>query len=478
MYVGMVIGAISVIFLQPYFLTPTELGFTRNLYNVSYLLSIAVPLGLPNVIMRAFPSYKAQDAMRKYFFGFILLYFAVSAIITLVIFLLFSNNIISLYTEESELFIFYFFCVIPYSLIIAFNSSITGFGQAAYKSTVPSFLNDVFSRVCVILVTVMYYYKWISFDIYVLLYISIYAFVALIIIFYLKGYQLISLRIDFKSIMTMDLKSLIPFGLISCVVSFTSYGLRNIDSIFLGMNSLSNVAVYSTALFLALFIEVPLNSIERISYSKIVENFATGNLKEIEKIYSESVKYLLVFGGLIFLGMNACSGFIFEYLPPIYSAAVHLVLILSFGCLVNISTGVNNAILFYSNHFKTGAVLLVVAFSSALFLYAVFIPRYGITAAAYITAGVGIVYNFAKSLVIYRIFGFQPYTITSLKIVLLILAGFCILMFLPALSPFPWLNIIINGGFISAFYTFCIYRLNIVPEIFRAVAARLPFLRK
>lgn len=470
-YTGVMIGAISVILIQPYFLTSTEVGFTRNLYNFSFLLSLAMPLGLPNIIMRFFPAYKHEN-IGRHFFGFILLYFVIAGLLTSLIFLLFKKSIVDLYHADSELFINYFYCVIPYSLIIAFTSSITNFSQAAYKSTVPSFLMDVCSRLCVILITVLYYYRLISFDAYVFCYVSIYALVSLIIIFYLHHFNLISFRITKQDLKAIDFGKAIPYGLMSCVVGFTAYGLKSIDAIFLGMTSLSNVAVYSTAVFLALFIEVPLSSVERISHTRIAENFATGNLKEIDKIYSESVKYLMVFGGLIFLGMNACSRYIFEALPPEYSAAVNLVLILSFGSLVNISTGVNNAILFYSSYFKTGAIILVISFLAAVALDAWLIPQYGNMAAALITAGVAILFNVSKYIVIYRIFGFQPYTKSSFKIAALIGVGFGILLVLPSFTKFSVLNIVINGGLISAFYIFCIYRMKIIPEIFDMVKSR------
>lgn len=471
-YVGVIIGAVSAIFLQPAFLTSTELGFTRNLYNFSFLLSIALPLGLPNIILRFFPQYKEGNDLKKYFFGFILFYFLIASIASLSVFLIFKTSIVELYKTDSELFISYFFCVIPYSLIIALNSSITCYSQAVFKSTVPSFLNDVFSRVLVVLITVLYYYKIISFDQYVIFFVLIYFLVTIILVMYLKQFDLISFKIKRSVINQIEFKKVASYGLILCVISFTSYGLKSIDAIFLGISSLSNVAVYSTAVFLAMFIEVPLGSIERISHSKIADNFSKGNYSEMEKIYSESVKYLLIFGGFIFLGINACSKYIFEFLPEEYSQSIHLVMILSIGCLVNVSTGVNNAILFYTNHFKMGGVLLVLAFTLTVILDVLFIPSYGMTAAAIITATVSVVYNVAKFLMIYKEFGFQPYNIKSLKIVVIILLGFVITLFLPSLSHMTVINILINGSIISLLYIYLIYRINVIPEIFESIKTK------
>lgn len=472
-YIGVVIGAISAIFLQPAFLSTTELGFTRNLYNFSFLLSIALPLGLPNIILKFFPHYKQTNDIKKCFFGFIIFYFIISSIISLSVFLLFRTNIIELYRTDSKLFITYFFCVIPYSLIISLNSSITCFSQAVYKSTVPSFLNDVFSRLLVVLVTVLYFYKFISFNQYVFFFVLIYFLVTIILVTYLWQFDLISFQINKNILSQIEYKKVIPYGLILCVISFTSYGLKSIDAIIIGITSLSNVAIYSTAVFLALFIEVPLGSIERISHSKIAENFAHDNFSEIDKIYSESVKYLLIFGGFIFLGINACAKYIFEFLPAEYSQSIHLVMILSFGCLVNVSTGVNNAILFYTNYFKIGGILLVLTFLLTVILDVIFIPKYGMTAAAIITATVSVIYNVLKFLIIYKTFKFQPYNFNSFRVFILIIVGFFIVLFMPTFSNNAVLNIFINGSIISVFYIYSVYKLKIIPEIFDTIKSKL-----
>lgn len=471
-YVGVIIGAVSAIFLQPAFLSLTEYGFVRNLYNFSFLLSIALPLGLPNIILRFFPHYKDHKDVKEHFVGFILLYLFIASLISFAVFFIFKNTIIDLYKADSSLFVTYFFCVVPYALIISLNSCITCFSQAAYKSTVPSFLNDVVSRLLVILVTVLYFYKWISFDVFVLFTVLIYLFITIILLFYLAKFDLVSFKITTSVFKKIGLKNLISYGLILCLISFTSYGLKSIDAIFLGLSSLSHVAVYSIAVFLAMFIEVPLGAIERISHSKISENFSKGNFTEIDKIYSESVKYLLIFGGFIFLGINACSKFIFDFLQPEYSQGIILVQILSFGCLVNVSTGVNNAILFYTNHFKTGAMLLVFSFVVMVVLDVIFIPRYGMPAAALVTAFISIIYNVLKFAMIYKLYGFQPYNSASLKTLLLIALGFCIVLFLPTFTHYSVVNIIINGAIISVFYIGCVYKLNLIPEIFESIKTR------
>ncbi len=472
-YLGVIVGAVSTLYIQPELLSIDELGFTRNLYNFSFLLSLAIPLGLPSIILKFYPEFKQKESLKDYILGFILIYFFIASIFTVTLFFIFKNYILQLYTTESHLFISYFFCVIPLSLIIALNSCITSFSQAAYKSTVPSFLNDVFSRLVVILITVLYFYQVISFNQYVFIYVLIYFIVTLILISYLYSYDLISFKLNFSIYKSVKLKKVIYYGFFLCIISFASFGLRSIDSIFLGFYSLSNVAIYTTAAFLAMFIEVPLGAIDRISQSKIAENFLKQHIHEVAKVYSESVKYLLVLGGFLFLGINTCSKYLFEFLPPEYSSSLNLVLILSFGSLVNVSTGINSSILFYSNYYKKGCLLLLSIFILTVILDILFIPTYGLLGAAVITASVSIIFNLSKFLFIYYKFGFQPYTINSLKIVGVIVVGFIIVLFIPTFTQFSILNLFINGSIISIFYITCIYKLHIVPELFTMIKSKI-----
>jgi O-antigen/teichoic acid export membrane protein len=67
-YIGIIIGAVNIIFIQPKLLTEEELGLTRLLYDFAYLIGLAVPLGLPNIIVKYFPFFKdANDGVSSNF---------------------------------------------------------------------------------------------------------------------------------------------------------------------------------------------------------------------------------------------------------------------------------------------------------------------------------------------------------------------------------------------------------------------------
>jgi O-antigen/teichoic acid export membrane protein len=235
------------------------------------------------------------------------------------------------------------------------------------------------------------------------------------------------------------------------------------------------VAVYTTAIFIASFIEVPLGALERISHTKIADNFAKENFVEIEKIYKDSVKYLLLIGGLLFIGINACTKYVYQiaHLPEAYIQCIDVVYIVGVGALVNISTGVNSAIMFYSKHYVLGTVFLVITLVITVVLNVVLIPVYGIYGAAAASALASLIFNFVKFFFIYQKFKFQPYTLKSLYIVLLIIICSAVTYFLPEIRSCALVNLVFKGGIVSLLYIAAIYRLKIAPELFDMVKAKL-----
>lgn len=473
-YIGVMIGAINLIFVQPKLLSPQELGLTRLLYEFSYIIGLAVPLGLPNIIVKFFPFFKNAEKKHHGFGGFVLLIFFIGFVISASVLLIFKPSITDFYKEGSGLFVTYFNFVFPFMFIVSAITVTTAYCQSLFKSIVPSFLNDIFLRLGVIVVTILYFNRLISLDVYIYLFIGLYAIELIAIMAYILLIDKISFKPDKHLFRNYRPKAMLKFGLLLCLASFASIGIRKVDALILGSSSLGLVAIYTTAVFISSFIEVPLGALERISHTKIADNFAKANMIEIEKIYKDSVKYLLLIGGLLFIGVNACTGYVYELagLSEVYQNCLDVVYIVSLGSLINISTGINSALIFYSKYYLLGTVLLVVTLAVTVVLNVFLIPVYGIYGAAIASAIGAFIYNGMKFLFIYWKFRFQPYTLSSVYIALLIVLCSLISFFLPEMTNSPFINLIIKGGLVSGIYILVIYKLNIAPDLFRMVSAR------
>ena len=313
-YIGILIGAVNIIFIQPKLLTPEELGLTRLLYDFAYIIGLAVPLGLPNIIVKFFPFFKDRNLKHNGFAGIILIVFLVGFIISAASLLFFKPAITSHYIDKASLFVHYFNFIIPFTFIVSAITITTAYCQALFKSTIPSFLNDICLRLGTIVITIMYFNKWITLDYYVYIFIGLYAIELLVIVGYIVFVDTISFKPNKVVLKEHSVKKMMKFGLLLCLASFASIALRKVDVLFLGTSSLELVAVYTTAIFIASFIEVPLGALERISHTKIADNFSKENYTEIEKIYKDSVKYLLIIGGLLFIGINTCTQYVYQIL--------------------------------------------------------------------------------------------------------------------------------------------------------------------
>lgn len=474
-YTGILIGAINIIFIQPKLLTPEELGLTRLLYDFAYLIGLAVPLGLPNIIVKFFPFFKDKDNKHNGFAGFVLLVFFIGFIISAICLLIFKPGITGYYQEKAKLFVDYFIFIIPFTFIVSSITITTAYCQALFKSTIPSFLNDICLRLGTIVITIMYFNKWISLDSYVYFFIGLYAIELLIIIGYIFLVDRISFIPNKEILKSYPVKKMMRFGLLLCLASFASIALRKIDALFLGTTSLGLVAVYTTAVFIASFIEVPLGALERISHTKIADNFAKNNFNEIEKIYKDSVKYLLIIGGLLFIGINACTKYVYQIgqLPDTYMQCLDVVYIVSIGALINISTGINSAIMFYSKYYVLGTVLLVITLIITVILNLILIPVYGIYGAAIASASGSLIYNFVKFMFIYNKFKFQPYTSNSLIIFGIIVICSVLTYVLPEFSSKAFVNLLIKGSVLTLIYTGAIYQFKLAPEIFDMIKSKI-----
>lgn len=473
-YIGIIIGAVNIIFIQPKLLTEEELGLTRLLYDFAYLIGLAVPLGLPNIIVKYFPFFKDKENKHNGFAGFVLFIFFIGFTISAAVLLILKPTITSYYEKDAALFVNYFSFIIPFTFIVSAITITTAYCQALFKSTIPSFLNDICLRLGTVVITILYFNKIISLDQYVYFFIGLYAIELIFIVGYIVLIDKVSLKPNKTMFQKHSSKQMLRFGLLLCLASFASIALRKIDVIILGASDLKLVAVYTTAIFIASFIEVPLGALERISHTKIADSFAKNNLHEIEKVYKDSVKYLLLIGGFLFIGINTCTKYVYQIgdLPASYLDCINVVYIVSFGALINISTGINSAIMFYSKHYVLGTVLLVITLVVTVLLNVFLIPVYGIYGAAIASVAASLIYNMVKFVFIYRKFKFQPYTSRSFFVLMIIVLCSVIGYVFPEVSQSPIINLLLKGSIVATLYIAAVFQLKLAPEIFNGIKER------
>ncbi len=464
-YIGILIGFANVIFVQPYFLSSEELGLIRVLYAFSALVAMFLPLGIGSITLRYFPNFK--DAKEKHygFFGVMILYLFVGFLLTSLVLWLLKDMIILRYIKESALFTSYFNFIFPFSFFIAFNNILTVYCQALFKSTIPSFLNDIYVRIFTILITAVYFLKLVSLDWFIVLNVAVYGLQALILLIYILRVDTPSLKIKYSYFKTHNVLDIVKYGLMLCITAFASLGIKYVDIMMIGQYlPLAFAGIYSVAAFIPNIIEVPISSLERISNAKIADEWAKNRTEEVEKIYYQSTKYLMVIGGLLMVLVTTNIRDLFTLLPNDYSQGVDVVFILSISTFFNMATGLNGSIILSSKYYYVGTLLLFFLLAVTVISNIIFIPIMGISGAAFATALASFLYNLLKYLFILIKMKMQPFDKYSVLIVGIILVGFAISYCVPN-SEIPVLNIGLKSAITVLVYTGLVYGFKLIPEV-------------
>ncbi len=464
-YLGVILGFLNIIFIQPRFLTAEELGLTRILYSFALLVASVVPLGTGNMTTRFFPEFRDERKKHHGYFGFLMLVTLIGFILISFPLFLLQDFFIGKYLVHSPLFADYFEWVFPLTLLVACAQQLNIYCYSLYKSTVPAFINEVLTRVGVIILVSLYFLKLFSFPIYVLLFVSIYGLQCIGLFAYILYEERPSLKIDWSYFKTKGWNRLAGYALVLWMAALSATGLKELATVLLGtMVQLDLVAVYVISAFIPTLIEVPLNALDRIATFKIAAAWKDNNLTEIQQVYSRSSHYLFLIGSLLFLLINCNATALLGLLPEKYRHTETLILILSVATLINMATGLNGQILFTSGRYYYAAAMLVFSVVLNFFLQLTFVPRMGITGAALATALSGILINLIYTGIVWKLFSLFPFDSSVLTHLFFLSGIYFGLMIVPVLKPMVF-DLILRSLFIIVSFSVWIYKFKLMPEV-------------
>ncbi|MFN8144931.1 MAG: polysaccharide biosynthesis C-terminal domain-containing protein [Bacteroidia bacterium] len=473
-YLGIFIGFVNLILIQPHFLTKEELGLTRILYSFSLLVAMFVPLGIGNATVKFFPLFKDGEKRHHGFFAFMNLFPLIGFLFSAAILWIFKDFFLNQYRKESPLFVEYFDWVFPLIFFNSFIAVLSVYCNANYKSTVPAFLNDVVVRLLTIAVVSVYFLKWVNLNTFIMLFVGVYAIQLFGIIAYIFSFEKLGFKIDWKIFREKKMFEMIRFGMLLWFASVASIGLKYFDSIMIGKYMpLSFVGIYTIAAFIPTVIEAPLNAFDKIAAAKISFAWAENDHKQIHEIYHKSSLYMFLLGGFLFLNININIHSLLLFLPEGYQQGEWVVWIISVGTLFNMATGLNGSILFNSEKYRYGAVFLIILAILVLALQMILIPSQGLIGAAMATSLASLVYNSMLFFTVNKFFKLQPFDAKNLKVLLILTVAILVGLLIPHIEN-KIADIAIHSAIVSFIYFIGVYSLKIVPEFHQYI----PWIKK
>ncbi len=228
---------------------------------------------------------------------------------------------------------------------------------------------------------------------------------------------------------------MITFALFVFGANFLNVASRTVDSfMIIGLKGLEKTAIFTIASYLVTFMDLPFRSITSIAVPVLAESWRTKNFATISSIYKKSTVTLLIVGLFIFLLVLLNINNLVIYLSKDWAEIPAVVLIMGLAKLVDLGTGVNGQIIGTSSNWRfdffTNVLLTLMAFPLNFFL----ISYFGIIGAAFSNLIAITIYNLVRFGFIYKKYGWQPYDLTHIKIILTSTAIFTAVFFIPFLS--------------------------------------------
>ena len=127
-------------------------------------------------------------------------------------------------------------------------------------------------------------------------------------------------------------------------------------------------------------------------------------------------------------------------------------------------TGVNGEIIIMSRYYKFYIIAISLLAVFIIISNYYLIPAYGLAGAAAASLLSVLVFNLSKLIFIKVKFNMQPFTVNTLKVLLLGAAVFLMIQYLPR-NPNPMVDIFIRSSIITFIYCFAIIRLKISEEV-------------
>ena len=450
-YIGMVIGAINTVIIYPNAFDeyPEHFGLIQILIAYAIVVSTFTTLGVPKIFLRFFPAIKEKGQL--YFLSLIIPLLGFS--FALLSYFLFKEQIFELINvNDNDLLKDNFFYIILLVFFIGFYDVLTAISRSFLSAATPIFINEVFLKFYSMLVLLLHWFGYVDFTTFLKIYLFGY-FLKFAILFLIQ-WKNDRFSLVF-SVNNLKLKEILSFGLFVFVGGASVMIVTRIDMMMIGsMLDLEQVAFYTVAFFIGNAIKVPGKSIGAISIPLVAKAWENQDYNQIQTLYTKSSINQLIIGGVLFLCIWLNIDDIFSLLPTKFQGGKWVVFYISISQLFSMANGVNGTIIVNSKYYKydlyTNVILVIVTIVTNYFL----IPVYGIDGAAMATAISVLLFNFIRFILLKVKMNMHPFSLQTIKTIILLFVMFFALNFLPnssyALLDIIWKSIVLVILFISS----------------------------
>lgn len=429
-------------------------GFRTTVFDQATILQIFILLGTTGTLLTYVQRYDT-GAKRKLLQTFSFLVPLAGAVLLLVPYLLFREEIIGLYAPKDSNMVARFYLWIPVlTLLWSYLNQMDAYLTGQHKSAVSAFVREVFIRVLNLILIALFYYGYISFTVFLAGCILAYAVAILVLVPVAMKTKGFGFSLQWNAFSRQEYRELIHFSWYHMLTAVSVVAMANVGSYMLGIfsrNGLDAVSVYGIAIFISSIMIIPYRAMTTAAFPSINAAYTNKDSATLADMFNRAAINILIVSVLmtILIGCNLHN--VLFILRKGYDDVIPLVLVLLLGRLIDAATGLNTEVILISKYYKFNyQISILLVFLLIGFNY-ILIPRYDVIGAAWGTTLSLTIFNICKVIFLWKKMGLQPFSRYTMPVLFAGLVAGAAGYFLPQLPHFV-LDAMIRSVLIIAVY--------------------------
>ena len=463
--VGLGVGAVSIFFVYPHALE--SYGLAQVLLSVGMVGLPILSLGANTVAIRFFPRFQDKASGHHGFLPLLMTLCALGCTFFGLFAWIFWEPFSAALEHKSPLLNTYLWMGFPLSFCYITSSILAVYSSNFKRIVVPSLLLDFSQKLALPILLIAVWQEWISLEVAMWGLIVHAALVTASLVFYLKQIGEWHWKPDWAFLTPALRREMLQFIGFGAFGGFALLVAAKSDVFMVGsMSAVKSAGVYAIAAYLAAIIEVPIKSLYAASASSVAKYLADDNRPELEKLYKSVSINLLVAGLLLFGCIWISIDSLFQFLPNGQEllAGKWVFLFVGLSRVVEMGTGLNNYMVYYSQYYRYSLVSLGVLAVANIVLSIWLIPIMGISGAALATLLSITGYNAVSLWLVWLKFELFPFTTATLKAIGLALLAYLVCSFIPV-SGYHLFDMVLRSGFFALIFGVLVLRLRISEDL-------------
>lgn len=477
-YLGIVLGYLNKGLLFIWFLSAEQIGLLNLIVTVGLLFAQLANMGSIFTVWKFFPFFKNSEKKHHGFLPFILLIVLIGILICTIIYIGFSEQIQSRYSEKSAMFNEYYYWVLPIGISYVVFIVLESYLRSLYKNIISVFAYEIVLRVVTTVLILLFITDWISFEQFVVWHSLIYIIPTLILFVYLIRINEFNLRYSSIQISKKFKRIIFQFSSFYYVNSLGFVLVTSLDLMMLAeIIGLEEAGIYSTVVFLSGALQVPYRSILRVSSPLVADYWKHREMDKMKDLYQKVSSVSLVLGLGMFLMVWLNIDFLFSFLKPVYQPGKWIFLMLMIGRLLDMYLGLNGAIFTTSKKYRYELIFTVILIGTVYAFNLLLIPEWGGAGAAISTSIAFIIFNLGRLIFVWKIYKIHPFTRNQFIVIGLAVITFTAGYLTKGLINNKWIQMCFESILVMGLFVFPIYIFKLENETISYFQKALGFVK-